>query len=171
MLTAWIDFSQMAGNVGQILIILGIIALAVIIYKFFSFIYLGVIPMPFTKNRPLALFNQFRDIKEKDIKIVRCEFYIAGLQSGFNFLNIIVTIAPLLGLLGTVIGMIEAFQSMASLGDAVNIASLASGIWKALVTTATGLIVAIPVVVCLQILQNIVEKHTTTLNKAVFGNK
>ena len=65
--------------------------------------------------------------------------------------------------------MIEAFQSMASLGDAVNVASLASGIWKALITTATGLSVAIPVVVCLHILQSIVEKHTTVLNKAVFG--
>ncbi len=52
---------------------------------------------------------------------------------------------PLLGLLGTVIGMIEAFQAMEAAGSQVNPSILSGGIWKALLTTAIGVAVAIPV--------------------------
>ena len=60
-------------------------------------------------------------------------------------LEIIATTAPLLGLLGTVLGMIEAFQAMESAGRSVDPSVLSGGIWKALLTTAVGLGVAIPV--------------------------
>ena len=53
-------------------------------------------------------------------------------------------IAPLLGLLGTVIGMITAFSKLEESGSRVDPAILAGGIWEALLTTAFGLIVAIP---------------------------
>jgi biopolymer transport protein ExbB len=54
-----------------------------------------------------------------------------------------VTVAPLLGLLGTVYGMISSFQSMGSEGED-KVAFLSEGIYEALVTTATGLTIAIP---------------------------
>jgi len=61
----------------------------------------------------------------------------------------VATVAPLLGLLGTVIGMISTFQavveSSAHGAGAVDVGQLADGIWQALVTTAAGLMVAIPV--------------------------
>ena len=61
----------------------------------------------------------------------------------------VATVAPLLGLLGTVVGMISTFQavveSSAQGAGAVDVGQLADGIWQALVTTAAGLIVAIPV--------------------------
>jgi biopolymer transport protein ExbB len=67
-------------------------------------------------------------------------------QSSFlRPLEVIATLAPLLGLLGTVLGMIEAFQAMEAAGAQVNPAVLSGGIWKALLTTAVGLAVAIPV--------------------------
>lgn len=53
-------------------------------------------------------------------------------------------IAPLFGLLGTVAGMVELFASMEASGAAVSSAQLSAGIWKALLTTAAGLMVAIP---------------------------
>ena len=53
-------------------------------------------------------------------------------------------IAPLLGLLGTVIGMIKAFMVIQEMGGKVNAAVLAGGIWEAMTTTAAGLTVAIP---------------------------
>ncbi len=52
--------------------------------------------------------------------------------------------APLLGFLGTVLGMIQAFQQVERLGGNVNASVLAGGIWEALVTTAAGLAVAAP---------------------------
>lgn len=65
----------------------------------------------------------------------------------FRPLEIIATISPLLGLLGTVVGMIEAFQQLEMAGDQVNPSVLSGGIWQALLTTAGGLSVAIFVVV------------------------
>jgi len=55
-------------------------------------------------------------------------------------------IAPLLGLLGTVFGMIKAFMAVESLGGRVNASVLAGGIWEAMLTTAFGLVVAIPLI-------------------------
>lgn len=59
-------------------------------------------------------------------------------------LALVSTLAPLAGLFGTVIGMVETFHTVAEIGNAGNIGLLASGIYKALSTTAAGLVVAIP---------------------------
>ncbi|WP_108659783.1 MotA/TolQ/ExbB proton channel family protein [Acuticoccus kandeliae] len=59
-------------------------------------------------------------------------------------LETIAQVAPLLGLFGTVIGMIEAFQALEGAGSAVDPSILAGGIWVALLTTAVGLAVAMP---------------------------
>lgn len=67
-----------------------------------------------------------------------------GLESGLTLLSLIATISPLLGLLGTVLGMIDAFQQLQGAGDRVDPAILSGGIWEALLTTAAGLSVAIP---------------------------
>jgi len=66
-------------------------------------------------------------------------------------LSAVATISPLLGLLGTVYGMIGAFQA-ASAAGAGKADTLATGIYEALVTTAAGLTLAIPVLICHQIL-------------------
>lgn len=68
-----------------------------------------------------------------------------GIESGLAVLKIIAAVAPLLGLLGTVTGMIETFQSITIFG-AGDPKNMASGISAALVTTVLGLVVAIPVV-------------------------
>lgn len=59
-------------------------------------------------------------------------------------LEVVATVAPLIGLLGTVLGMVEAFKAMELAGANVDPSVLSGGIWKALSTTAAGLIVAIP---------------------------
>ncbi|MCP4721167.1 MAG: MotA/TolQ/ExbB proton channel family protein [Desulfobacteraceae bacterium] len=61
-----------------------------------------------------------------------------------DFLSLVATIAPLLGLLGTVVGMVQAFSRLAGAHGAIDISLLADGIWHALLTTAAGLVVAIP---------------------------
>lgn len=72
------------------------------------------------------------------------EAAIARLQSGFRLLDSIAQVAPLLGLFGTVLGMISAFQSLQEAGASVDPSALAGGIWVALLTTAVGLGVAMP---------------------------
>ena len=66
------------------------------------------------------------------------------MEKGLSWLGLIATIAPLLGLTGTVTGMIKAFMVIASSTN-VNPSMLAGGIWEALITTAAGLLVAIPI--------------------------
>ena len=67
------------------------------------------------------------------------------LESGLRGLGAIGQLSPLLGLLGTVLGMISAFQGLEQSKMQVNPAILAGGIWEALLTTAFGLAIAIPV--------------------------
>jgi len=80
------------------------------------------------------------------------------LHQKISYLSLIATIAPMLGLLGTVIGMIEAFNKIAAMAGAANPADLAHGISKALITTASGLIVAIPVMCAYMFFRNRVIK-------------
>ena len=155
------DFLQSTGNVGYILLGISALSLVITIYKIYEFLYAGVIPTPFTKNKWKKAFEKASN--QQEIEQIGMQ-YTDSLQNGFLILSLIITIAPLLGLLGTVIGMIDAFQVMASLGDAVNVASLASGIWKALMTTASGLSVAISALLILNILQFLLDKHINKLN-------
>jgi biopolymer transport protein ExbB len=69
---------------------------------------------------------------------------MAGLESGLVWLATVSNVAPLLGFLGTVIGMIQAFQAIEAAGE-VEATLVAGGIKVALITTATGLAIAIPI--------------------------
>lgn len=69
---------------------------------------------------------------------------IDSLNSGLRIMSAIAVLSPLLGLLGTVMGMIEAFQKMEGAGSRIDPSVLSGGIWLALLTTAIGLVVAIP---------------------------
>ena len=68
---------------------------------------------------------------------------IAKLEKGFNWLATTAAGAPMIGFLGTVTGMVQAFFQLASAGQNSNVSILASGIYEALVTTVGGLIVGI----------------------------
>lgn len=71
---------------------------------------------------------------------------IDSLTSHLRILELIAALAPLLGLFGTVLGMIDAFQQLENTGSQVDPAVLSGGIWLALLTTAAGLAVAMPAV-------------------------
>ena len=68
---------------------------------------------------------------------------VARLEKGFSWLATTAAGAPMIGFLGTVIGMVEAFFALASAGGSANVSILANGIYEALVTTVAGLIVGI----------------------------
>ncbi len=83
---------------------------------------------------------------------------LARLRSGLRALELICTIAPLLGLLGTVLGMIAAFRALQEAGARADPALLAGGIWEALLTTAAGMAVAIPASVGLTWFESVIDR-------------
>ncbi len=93
---------------------------------------------------------------EKAIEAAAAE-KIKDLEKGFNFLVAIGSLAPITGFLGTVSGMIGAFQSIANAAD-VNAQLVAGGIFEALITTAFGLIIAIIAIAFYNIFSHIVDK-------------
>ena len=76
-------------------------------------------------------------------------------------------VSPLLGLLGTVLGMIRSFQDLAAAEGAANASLLAAGIWQALLTTAAGLMVAIPAAIAAGLMSDRVERVAQTIEAAV----
>ncbi|MDM8545738.1 MotA/TolQ/ExbB proton channel family protein [Candidatus Venteria ishoeyi] len=99
---------------------------------------------PLGKILAAGLINRHcsRDVMKESIEEVGGQV-VHALGRHLNMLGIIASIAPLLGLLGTVVGMIEVFATITSEGVG-NASALAGGISKALFTTAAGLSVAIP---------------------------
>ncbi|MEM6578327.1 MAG: MotA/TolQ/ExbB proton channel family protein [Pseudomonadota bacterium] len=77
---------------------------------------------------------------------------------GLGALELISTVAPLLGLLGTVLGMIAAFQALQAAGSRADPTLLAGGIWEALLTTAAGMAVAIPASAALTWFEAVIER-------------
>lgn len=88
---------------------------------------------------------------------------LSRLKRGLKPLQSVVTVAPLLGLMGTVYGMIASFQSLGATGDKVEI--LSKGIYEALVTTAAGLTIAIPFLFIYQWLNHRVDEIGENLNR------
>lgn len=95
------------------------------------------------------------------------EALFARLETGLGFLDMVAQLAPLIGLFGTVIGMIEAFQGLQSAGTSVDPTVLAGGIWVALLTTAAGLAVAMPVAALHGWLSGVVERDRVFANAAL----
>ena len=106
-------------------------------------------PSPIARIGEAGLRNWHRPLEhvEKSIEDAG-QREVAHLRKHMRSLSVIASIAPLLGLLGTIFGMIKAFQTVAASGEALGRTELlAEGIYEAMITTAAGLIVAIPTVV------------------------
>ncbi|RKT47148.1 MotA/TolQ/ExbB proton channel family protein [Thiocapsa rosea] len=97
----------------------------------------------------------------------RAAHLLTALRSHLRGLEVIASLGPLLGLLGTVIGMIDAFRALEAAGNQVDPSVLSGGIWVALLTTAAGLAVAIPTVVALNWLERLLEGVTRRLEDQV----
>lgn len=91
---------------------------------------------------------------------------IRNLESWLRGLSSIAHLSPLLGLLGTVTGMINAFMRIEQAGSRVDPSLLSAGIWEALLTTAFGLMVAIPSMAAFYYLEGEVDKVRATMNDA-----
>ena len=176
------ELIKKSGVIGLCIIALSIVALAIIIENFVSMKRDKLAP-PELIDEIQALFdeNQFQEAMElcenepnyftrvcgagiskighpfetieKAIEEMGDEESIK-LHQKVGWLSLIANVAPMLGLLGTVSGMVDAFNEIASSGGQASPAELASGISKALLTTMFGLIVAIPVTAAFAYIRN-----------------
>jgi len=119
-------------------------------------------PMGRILVQAMDVMGQDRETLET-VLVHAIEEEVRELSRYLQALATIANIAPLLGLLGTVIGMIKAFMVIQEMGGKVNAAVLAGGIWEAMLTTALGLAVALPTMVAHSYLTGQVDRYEARL--------
>ncbi|MBN8187638.1 MotA/TolQ/ExbB proton channel family protein [Salipiger thiooxidans] len=185
-----IRIADLGGPVVLLLIVLSVLTLAVVLYKLWQFQAAGV-----GRHKALRLAVEAWDQGDRGtaagelahsksyLKPVialaftgRCdagrleaeaETRFARLESGFRFLDSVAQLSPLLGLFGTVLGMISAFQALQDAGSQVDPSILAGGIWVALLTTAVGLAVAMPTSLILSWFESRMEAERVLAEKCI----
>ncbi|MBI4396620.1 MAG: MotA/TolQ/ExbB proton channel family protein [Elusimicrobia bacterium] len=95
--------------------------------------------------------------KAANIEVRHLEKFLGGILT-------IVGVSPMLGFLGTITGLIKSFQNWEKLAEKITVSSLAGGIYEAMITTAAGLIVAIPLYLIYQVLVGRIERITHILS-------
>lgn len=185
------QIAEIGGPVVVILMGVAVLALAVVLYKVWQFWMAGV-----GRHRALRTAVQAWDSGDRsgarnaldastsylapviDMALsatpamtarlqAEAESRFSRLERGFRFLDSVAQLAPLLGLFGTVLGMIEAFQSLQEAGAQVDPSILAGGIWVALLTTAVGLVVAMPTALILSWFESRMEAERVIAEQAI----
>lgn len=183
--------ADLGGPVVLILLAVSVITLATILYKLWQFSAAGVGRHKALKDAvaawdagdlasALAALKQSKSYlapviemafsaRPEDAKRLEAEAEsrFARLEGGFRLLDSVAQLAPLLGLFGTVLGMIEAFQSLQEAGAQVDPSLLAGGIWVALLTTAVGLAVAMPTSMVLSWFEGRMDGERVTAERAI----
>lgn len=187
---------ERGGPVVAVIGVLSVVALAVILMKGFQFFSLGVgrgrgvelaLAKWFERDRELAMSmlarkrnpaarvlrhsmsGLARGISEQFVREDAERVALGELASLRRYLRILEStaqIAPLLGLFGTVLGMMNAFQVLHSSGADTDPAALAGGIWVALITTCVGLAVAIPASFALYWFESRIEREKTMIESS-----
>ena len=124
-------------------------------------------PGPVARILATGIHVHKRSSGEKEKIIVRAgSRELRKLEENLRPLGIIGHISPLLGLLGTVTGMIKCFMKIQELGGRVDASILAGGIWEALITTAAGLSVAIPAIILYHYFEGKVDNFSSQMKDA-----
>jgi biopolymer transport protein ExbB len=100
--------------------------------------------------------------REGDEQVQHMERYLGALI-------IIIGVEPMLGFLGTIVGLIQAFMTWEQLGVNITVSALAAGIYQAMITTAGGLIVAIPYFVIYHLIVGKIKSHAQEMT--YYGNE
>lgn len=195
--TTLTDLITLGGPVVAILLAMSVLALTIVLVKLWQFsrmrirdrrtarsalnIYQGgnieaAISTAHRSRNPTAqvlacaIENKTRNLPEA---VIREELLRIGgdllesMRAWLRPLEVIASLAPLLGLFGTVLGMIDAFQSLQQAGSQVDPALLAGGIWEALLTTAVGLAVAMPVIAILNWFERSIDRLAHDMDSIV----
>jgi len=183
--------ADLGGPVVMILLVVSVVTLATILYKLWQFSAAGVGRHRALKDSVAAWDQGDRSAAVSALKKSKsylapvvemafgagpedakrleaeAEVRFARLEGGFRLLDSVAQLAPLLGLFGTVLGMIEAFQSLQDAGSQVDPSLLAGGIWVALLTTAVGLAVAMPTAMVLSWFEGRMDAERVTAERAI----
>lgn len=162
-----IDYINRGGIIVYILIGLNIIGFTIMFWKLII-----ITIAKFNKDRVvkkiIESMEKSNDKYEEKTLDNALDKYVKGLESGLNTVKIIASIAPLLGLLGTVVGVLNSFDSISKsgLGDP---SVFSTGISIALITTVAGLIVAIPHYVGYNYLVGFIDKLEHKIEEKVIS--
>jgi len=186
------DFFDKGGLVIWILAAYSSVGLAIVLERYFMFLRLRRLPRAISKR-----LNQLIDqtdasqkathLKGPEAQVVRSmieanrqrvkDLHSVGervraeqlerMEFGLPTLAILGNTAPLLGLLGTITGMIKAFMVIEEAGGKVDAQALAGGIWEAMITTGVGLAVAIPLLILLHFLEGMVERRGQSMQRTI----
>lgn len=141
-----IDFINAGGSITWILVVMNIIGLSLILWRLFIFRDFKKRLDEESKQLATDLVSRFKTsnlLSHMDLVKDGISQRVHELEFGMTSIKVVATTAPLLGLLGTVVGIYEAFQVISAKGLS-DPGQFASGISYALITTIVGLIVAIP---------------------------
>lgn len=180
------EVMQTGGAIMWMLLALSVIALAVVIERAISFARSPVglaeleralassgdqPPAPGGRGGATSLLDAASQNWRADAESLRAVLElrareeVALRERGLPSLDVIARVSPLLGLLGTVLGMVDMFRTL-SLGGAVTASAVTGGIWKALFTTVAGLAVAIPVTIAHSLLSSRAARAEHELDRA-----
>lgn len=171
------EWFALLGPLGYPLVACSVIAVALVVERLIAFAMLPNVARV-ERNRSGVLAEAF-DVLDankdqprsdrNDIVSLWLGSYADRVHSNIRWLNLIAAIAPMLGLLGTVLGMTGAFQAISKHTGPISPQVLSGGIWEAMLTTLAGLAIAIPVLVFAHIFKAVaaahVERVSTALNR------
>ncbi len=182
---------DLGGPVVMILLAVSVITMAVVLYKLWQFNRAGVgrhralqdavmawdsgdragavaaLSQSQSYLAPVVEMAFSSDAEDSKRLEAEAETRFAKLEGGMRLLDSVAQLAPLLGLFGTVLGMIEAFQALQEAGSQVDPSLLAGGIWVALLTTAVGLAVAMPTSMVLSWFESRMDNERVTAERAI----
>ncbi|MCV6605673.1 MAG: MotA/TolQ/ExbB proton channel family protein, partial [Porticoccaceae bacterium] len=171
---------QQGGNVGYLILALGALGLLVSLYQVLRMV-MSEIKVAAQLRRPeklsvknalgrvLLAAQQTGSAEQRELKVDEAILQeLPGIERGQSFVKLLAAVAPLLGLLGTVIGMIATFQSITLFGTS-DPKLMAGGISQALMTTVLGLVVAIPLLFCHSYLATRSRRLTQILQEKSLG--
>ncbi len=186
------DLLSRGGPVVWILAIYSLVGIAIVLDRYLLFLRLHKLPKGFSSSLNRLLdrsdaTSQVFDLKGPEARIIQAvvdanqqgvkDLHGVGtrirsaemqrMETGLPTLGLLGNTAPLLGLLGTITGMIKAFMVIEQAGGKVDAQALAGGIWEAMITTGVGLAVAIPLLILLHLLEGGVERRVQSMESCL----
>lgn len=183
-----VEIFDKGGAVVWVLLGYSLLALSIIIERLWRFTSMGKLPAEFEqelvgnakqgdlsawlrgyRGPEIEVLNGIALAAQEGVKdLTRVATRIGSLElqrmeRGFRTIAILGNTAPLLGLLGTILGMIKAFMVIEAAGGKVDAQALAGGIWEAMLTTGVGLAVAIPVLLILHLLEGMADRRAQSM--------